>query len=36
MAQVLDIVSYFFRLYLLLNHYGYEEKYEGEKSKVNG
>lgn len=35
LAQAVDVVAFFYRLYLELNFYGVSESYSGEKIKVN-
>lgn len=35
MAQVVDILSFLYRLYLELNHYGFDEAYDGEREKIS-
>ena len=35
MAQLADIISYIARLHFELNHYGFDEAYDGEREKIN-
>jgi hypothetical protein len=35
MAQLADTISYITRLYFELNHYGFNEAYDGEREKIN-
>jgi len=35
MAQVADLIAYLFRLYLLLNHYGKNEDFTGQKLEID-
>ncbi|MBN2412966.1 hypothetical protein JXQ31_14860 [candidate division KSB1 bacterium] len=34
MAQVVDILSFFLRLYIEINYYGFQEAYNGENDKI--